>query len=419
VTTSVDRSQRGRPRRRAGERDGDVSRQHPKGRCVQVAGCGLNGAKLSATPRAPVQIVWMCGMYDWTRGMLWACAVGGLLQAGCGSDTVSSAAEDAATDAADTDGAEGGADATEDTAGDAAQDASVVVAIDIVDEGVLGAVPGSEFEPCATWRCNAARDGVTCVPDNTLPGGGPPVLVCCDELDCASLLRVCVTGLPWTDTAASAPPAPNAPNGVAATVDRPLDVSVTWLAATSRTGAPALYSVQAVACARESLPAVHVTGYRRRRRSPATRCRWMGSAWEAVGAGLEWFDEAVPAGSITSETATASTNFSDRVDLSVPLPALNPGAVRTYRVRARNAAGAGTRSDGSRGVVVRARAASSGSGRARSRGRGTIWRARRRAWHPTPRSRRVSRGGIVCRCRPKVRRRASRVRCRARGLAGL
>jgi len=157
----------------------------------------------------------------------------------------------------------------------------------------------------------------------------------------------------YNDVGAPAGGVPDAVWGVSASRNGTDDVQVTWHEAVVSVGPAASYQIRAVAEDQQSLLSSEVPGFRGAFAVTSYEVQVGNGSWESVGSGTNWTDVNAPAGTLAVDAPRASTALTDRVDLSVAVARTSAGASRSYRVRAVNAAGTGTRSyqaDGHRSV---------------------------------------------------------------------
>jgi len=184
----------------------------------------------------------------------------------------------------------------------------------------------------------------------------------CDEVTCSDdgpwdlLPNGETLSTSYVDLGAEGPPPPPAPS-ITATTNSPVSVSVSWVALNPTPARTFAYRVSAkFTTDDEGAPSQAVVGSR----SPAPITRYEVSSndgpWLSGGTGTSWQDPDAPPPTLTAGIATASQGtLAGWVALSLGGTTSTPGATRSYRVRAVNAAGAGQPST----VATGARAAAS------------------------------------------------------------
>ena len=153
----------------------------------------------------------------------------------------------------------------------------------------------------------------------------------------------------WLDTGAPSGGVPAAPSTVQASTNLPSEVRVSWTGASVPAGAQARYRIRAVSAAQQSALSAEATGWRKAQAVTDYEVRVGDGPWVSIGIAAQWSDTAAAAGVVTLGAASASRDRSDGVVLNVAAAGTSPGAEQTYRVRARNDAGAGASSAGVQG----------------------------------------------------------------------
>lgn len=162
-------------------------------------------------------------------------------------------------------------------------------------------------------------------------------------------------GTSYLDHSVDAAPAPGAVSDLVASRGAWTDrVALSWSAAGDDAGAPHTYAIAALNEFGESEPGPGDTGFVASLPVLGYELSIDGGAWQSVGDVTAFDDGDAPAGSIVPGTPSASAGTSlSQVTLSLTGQSTTPGASRSYRVRARNATGAGVNSasvNGHRGV---------------------------------------------------------------------
>lgn len=152
-----------------------------------------------------------------------------------------------------------------------------------------------------------------------------------------------VEGTSYDDEGASPPDRPGAPVNLQADGHTDL-VELSWEPAVTTPGVAHRYSVIALNGEGESAPATEISGYAGALPVEAYEVSWDGGdTWVSAGLALRYQDRDAPAGRIVTGAIEASQGMSPlHVELRVSEVDAEPGAARSYLVRAVDAAGSGT-----------------------------------------------------------------------------
>lgn len=146
-----------------------------------------------------------------------------------------------------------------------------------------------------------------------------------------------VTVTAFDDFDAAPPPPAGAVQGLSATGDSEA-IRLSWTRLQPSPSPPARYEVTAVLGDRETAPTAPAVGHR----APPSVASYeveVNGTWRDVGNVAQWVHTQAPRGTLSVGAPTATTTLDTGVDLSIPAAVNTPGALQSYRVRARFADG--------------------------------------------------------------------------------